>query len=228
MLKDLLRLFFPHICPLCNSSMLPSETVICFACKHELPKTNFHLFPTDNILAQTFWGRTKLQNVVAYYYYTKGLKTQKLVHMLKYKGRDDAGREVGRLYGLELKESAVFEDLDFLVPVPLHKRKKRIRGFNQAEVIADGLSESMGVPIDTSSLLRIGFTETQTKKSRFARWKNVSEMFHLSDVEKLSNKHVAIVDDVITTGATLESCINELKKAPGIRVSVIAMAVASS
>jgi ComF family protein len=227
MLRDFLRLFIPHICPLCGSSMLRHETVMCFACKTELPETNFHLYPHDNSLAQTFWGRTELEFAVACYFYTKGLKVQNLVHMLKYKDRKDVGEEIGRYYGQILKGNCILNDVTCIIPVPLHKKKKRIRGYNQAEVFANGLSESLGIPVDTTSLQRIAFTETQTKKSRFARWKNVKEMFHLSHPENIHGKHVVIVDDVITTGATLESCIIELKKAGNVKVSVIAIALAS-
>jgi len=227
MIRDLLRLFVPHICPLCNAPMLPHETVICFSCKVVLPETNYHLQPADNMLAQNFWGRTGLKYAVACYFYTKGLKVQKLIHMLKYKDRKDVGEEVGRYYGQILEECKLFHDAYCIIPVPLHKRKKRIRGYNQAEVFAKGLSESMYIPVDTQTLQRVAFTETQTKKNRFARWKNVKEMFHLAHPENIVGKHVIIVDDVITTGATLESCIHELKKAEHVTVSIVAIAVAS-
>lgn len=227
MFRDFLRLFIPHICPLCGESMLRDEHVMCFACKTDLPETNFHLYPDDNSLAQTFWGRTELGFAVACYYYTKGLKVQKLVHMLKYKDKKDVGEEIGRHCGQMLKGNCILDDVACFIPVPLHKKKKRIRGYNQAEVFANGLSESLGIPVDTTSLQRIAFTETQTRKNRFARWKNVKETFHLANPEQISNKHVVIVDDVITTGATLESCISELKKAEKVKVSVIAIAVAA-
>jgi len=227
MFRDFLRLFIPHICPLCGSSMLRDENIMCFACKAELPETNFHFYPHDNSLAQTFWGRTELGFAIACYYYTKGLKVQKLVHMLKYKDRKDVGEEIGRYYGKILLGNCILDDVDYIIPVPLHKKKKRSRGFNQAEVFANGLSEILNIPVDTLSLQRIAFTETQTKKSRFARWKNVKEMFRLVHPENIQGKHVMIVDDVITTGATLESCITELKKAKNVRVSVVAIAVAA-
>lgn len=227
MIRDFIRLFIPHVCPLCGASMLSTEKVMCFVCDHELPKTNFHEFPSDNSLAQTFWGRTELQFAVAYLYYTKGLKTQKLLHMLKYKNRPEVGVEIGETYGQILAESGIMTDVSCIIPVPLHKKKKKIRGYNQAEVFANGLSESLNIPVDVNSLQRVAFTETQTKKNRFARWKNVKEMFHLVQPENIAGKHVVIVDDVITTGSTLEACIIELKKAENVKVSVIAMAVAA-
>jgi ComF family protein len=227
MFRDFLRLFIPHICPLCNAPMLRYEKTICFVCKQELPKTDFHLFPGNNTLTQTFWGRTELKFAVAYLYYTKGLKTQKLLHLLKYKNRPEVGVEAGEIYGDILEESGIMKDVSCIIPVPLHKKKKRIRGYNQAEVFANGLSASLNIPVDTTSLQRIAFTETQTKKNRFARWKNVKEMFHLAHPENIEGKHVVLVDDVITTGSTLEACISELKKAENVTVSVIAIAVAA-
>lgn len=227
MLRDLLRLFIPHICPLCNAPMLRNEKTICFVCEHELPKTNFHEFPADNMLAQTFWGRTELKYALAYLFYTKGLKTQKLIHMLKYKDRPDVGIETGKKYGQVLHECNLLKDVACIIPVPLHKRKRRLRGYNQAEVFAKGLSESLGIPVDTKSLQRVAFTETQTRKNRFARWKNVKEMFHLVHPENIEGKHIVLVDDVITTGSTLEACISELKKAENVRVSIVAIAVAA-
>lgn len=227
MLKDFFRLFIPHVCPLCGMSMLSHEKVMCFACRMSMPETNFHLFPHDNGLAQNFWGRIELKYAVACYFYTKGLKVQKLIHMLKYKDRYDVGEDVGRYYGEILAESKIFSDVACIIPVPLHKRKKRIRGYNQAEVFANGLSESLNIPVDIQTLQRVAFTETQTRKNRFARWKNVHEMFHLDQPDRIQGKHVIIVDDVVTTGATLESCILELKKAGNVTVSVVSMAVAS-
>ncbi len=227
MLTEFLRLFVPHICPLCGQSMLKTEKVICFSCKHELPETNFHQEPSDNLLAQNFWGRTQIKYAVAMYYYTKGLRVQKLVHMLKYKHRPEVGVEIGTDYGKILKESGIFSDVSYIIPVPLHKKKKRIRGYNQAEAFAQGLSLSMNIPVDTLTLQRKSFTETQTKKNRFARWKNVSEMFSLIHPENIHNKHVILTDDVITTGATLEACIKELQKGENVTVSLISIAVAT-
>lgn len=227
-IRDFFRLFSPHICPLCHSAMQNSEQIICFGCMHDLPQTDFHTRPADNPLAQTFWGRVPLEFAVARYYYSKGLKTQRLIHLLKYKNRPEIGIETGKTYGKILFESGILNHVDAIIPVPLHQRKLRIRGYNQSEVFAIGLSETTGIPIDKTSLQRVAFTETQTKKSRFKRWENVKEMFSLVHPEQIKNKHIAIVDDVVTTGATLESCITELLKGENTKVSVISIATATS
>ncbi len=226
MFLDFFKLFIPNICPLCNASMLKSETVICFVCKKELPKTNFLMCPSDNSLIQNFWGRAEVKYAVAFYFYNKGLRVQKLIHILKYKNRPDVGVEIGKTYGILLSESGIFNDVSSIIPVPLHEKKKKIRGYNQAEMFAAGLSESMNIPVDTLTLQKKTFTETQTKKNRFARWKNVEEKFHLVHPENITGKHVILTDDVITTGATLESCMINLKKAADVTVSLVSIACA--
>jgi competence protein ComFC len=148
-----------------------------------------------------------------------------LVHLLKYKGRKDIGIFIGEKQGHLLKYSPFFNTVDLILPVPLHKKKLMQRGYNQSEQFAIGLGKAMKVPVNPYILYRKRFTETQTRKSRFKRWQNVSEMFALKDPLILENKHILLVDDVITTGATLESCITVLATIPGIRISIAAIAV---
>jgi len=222
-LADFLFLVFPKICITCGNSLLKSEEVICTSCFFHLPKTNFHLNP-ENHVTRTFWGRVRIESGVAYLYFNKGNRVQKLIHHLKYKGRRDVGVFLGKRYGDCLKKNPVFQTIDFIIPVPLHEKKLKLRGYNQSEAFADGLSQTIGVPVDIKSLVRIISTETQTRKSRFRRWENVAEIFSVQHPESLINKHILLVDDVITTGATMESCINALAFVSGIRISVAAIA----
>jgi len=224
--SDFIQLFAPKICPLCGSLLHEKSFSICFVCTNNLPFTQLHLQPYDNNLVKIFWGRVQIESATSYVFFQKGLKSQKILHLLKYKNKPEIGIEIGKKYGAILKNAHPFNMVDFIIPVPLHKKKLKKRGYNQSEMFAKGLSESMNIPIDTHSLQRIEFTETQTKKSRLLRWENVKEKFSLVHSEQIANKHVVIVDDVITTGATIESCIQELSKAENVKISIIAIACA--
>lgn len=226
MIKDFFNLFFPNICPLCGLNMSNSDKIFCFACKNNLPKTNYHLYPDDNNIHQIFWGRTEIKYAFAFCYYTKALKIQKIIHLLKYKNKPEIGEEMGRIYAQYLIEKDFIKEIDYIIPVPLHSKKKRKRGYNQSETFANGLSEITKIPVENEILIRNIYTETQTKKSRLKRWENVKEIFELSNPEKIKNKHILIVDDVITTGSTIEACVNEIKKAENVTVSVASIAVA--
>lgn len=188
-----------------------------------IPRTNYHLKP-DNQVAQLFWGRCMIERAAAFSFYTKDSRIRKLIHQLKYKGIKEVGIELGRIYGLSLRASGFLDGIDLMIPVPLHKSKKRKRGFNQSELICNGISDVTGLTIDTKSLLRGSVTKTQTKKSRYDRWTNVEGIFRVTDQERLKGKHILIVDDVITTGSTIEACVNEILKIENSRVSVAALA----
>jgi len=149
------------------------------------------------------------------------------MHRFKYKNQRQIGISIGFLYGNELKNAPCYETTDVIVPVPLHPKKQKIRGYNQSEMFADGLAKAMNIPVNTRILMRSFFSETQTRKSRFARWENVKAIFDVEN-EELAGKHILLVDDVITTGATIEACVNSLKKIPGAKISVAAIAFASS
>jgi ComF family protein len=224
LLDDFISLIFPKICACCANSLWKHEEVICTYCDFHLPRTNFHL-EKDNPASRTFWGRARIESATAYYYFNKGNKVQRLIHLLKYKGRRDIGIFLGEKQGHLLKFSPFFTGVELIIPVPLHKKKLMKRGYNQSEQFAIGLGKAMEVPVNPYILYRCRFTETQTKKSRFRRWENVSEMFALKDPLLLEGKHILLVDDVITTGATLESCIQVLSAIPGIRISVAAIAI---
>jgi ComF family protein len=199
--------------------------VICTFCKYRLPKTGFHL-EGDNPVSRLFLGRVTVCGAAAFLSFNKGGRVQRLIHQLKYKGRMDIGVFLGSYYGTLLSGSEPFRSANFIVPVPLHRKKQQKRGYNQSEQIAIGLSGSMKIPVDVNTLVRIKATETQTRKSRFRRWENVKEIFTVTAPERFIDQHILLVDDVITTGATLESCIISLSAIPGCRISVAAIATA--
>ena len=224
---DFVSLIFPRICAACGKSLFQFEDVICTHCEHNLPRTNFHI-DKENPVAKAFWGRVNLENATSMLYFNKGSKVQTLIHKLKYKGRKEIGLRMGELYGKELIKRRDFSDIDIIIPVPLHPSKQRKRGYNQSEMIAIGLGKSMNKFVDTQTLRRVKFTETQTKKSRFKRWENVKEIFQVNNPAGLDGKHLLIVDDVLTTGATIESCANAFANIPGVRISVVTLAYAKN
>jgi ComF family protein len=191
----------------------------------ELPATNFHK-ENDNPVAKIFWGRAMLEHATAGYFFRKGNRIQKLVHQVKYRGQ----KEMGKLLGCEMGKylcNSYFSDIDLIAPVPLHPQKFSKRGYNQSEWIARGIAESMNKPVDAQTLVRRIFTETQTRKKRFDRWENVDSGFELVSPETFAGRHVLLIDDVITTGATLEACIHAILSAPGSKASVATLAFAS-
>jgi len=191
-----------------------------------LPVTNFH---NDyyNPVSKVFWGRINIEYATALYYYKKGNSIQKLIHQLKYHGQKDIGIFLGNILGSELKEINEYKNIDAIVPIPLHRKKLKKRGFNQAEIFAKGLSESMDKELDLDSVYRAKASSTQTRKSRYNRWENVSDIFKIRSNHSLSGKHILLVDDVITTGSTMEACLQTMKQAENIKLSVAAIAYAS-
>jgi ComF family protein len=176
-------------------------------------------------VARIFWGRCRIERAAAFSFYNRDSRIRRLIHNLKYKGVQDIGPELGKMYGLALMNSGFTRDIDLIIPVPLHPSKERNRGFNQSYLISRGISQVTGITVDSRSLYRVSSTSTQTKKSRYERWKNVEGTFMVQDSSSVTGKHILLVDDVITTGSTMESCVNELLKSEGVRVSVAAMAV---
>jgi ComF family protein len=225
LIDDFISLLFPKICAACGNSLWKQEETVCLSCEFHLPRTNFHL-ALENPISQLFWGRVSLESAAAFLYFNKGSKVQRLIHQLKYKGRKDIGIYFGRQYGQHLRYSLFFQTVQLIVPVPLHSKKLLQRGYNQSEQFAIGLGETMKIPVDPYAICRKKETETQTKKSRFRRWQNVAEVFDVTNPGPMEMKHVLLVDDVITTGATLESCIHVLSSIHGIRISVATIAVA--
>ena len=222
---DFLSLLFPRVCYGCGNHLTKNEYLICTECYVVIPRTNFHTIK-DNPVVQTFWGRCRIESAAAFSFFNKGSRIRKLIHNLKYKGIKEIGCELGKIYGLSLKSSDFLDDVDLIVPVPLHKSKQRTRGFNQSETISVGISEATGLPLVTNAIKRRTATSTQTKRSRIERWDNVEDVFVLKNPDLLAGKHILLVDDVITTGATMEACVNEILKAEGSKVSLVALAYA--
>lgn len=225
-IKDsVLHLFFPHICTGCGTDRLNKETVLCMRCMHALPETNFELH-SNNPVEKLFWGRLPLKAASAQYYFTKESLMQHLMHRFKYKNDKEIGLQLGRMMGEQLKASGKF-NADALVPLPLFPAKEKRRGYNQATVLCQGMAERMKIPVLDKVIIRPQHTETQTRKGRIERWKNVDGKFVLHNPDQIRDRHILLVDDVITTGATLESCGQELLKADNIMLSVATLCIAS-
>jgi ComF family protein len=224
MLNDFFSLIFPRLCESCGSVLFKREVSLCTSCKIKLPKTDYHL-DLENPLNAIFWGRVDVKMVAAYYRFSKGSKVQKLLHQLKYKGNQKIGEVIGEMYGVDLNKSVHFTSIDFIVPVPLHPARFKERGYNQSECFANGLGISMEIPVITNELVRIKDSTTQTKKSRFRRWRNVEDIFSLKEHGCLMGKTILLVDDVITTGATIEAAASVLLCA-GCKVYVVVIACA--
>jgi len=222
---DFLSLLFPRICYGCCNHLLRNEKLICTECYVVIPRTNYHI-SKENPVSQLFWGRCLVESAVAFSFYNKGSRIRNLIHALKYKGIKEIGFELGRIYGLSLKSSGFTDSIDMIIPVPLHPAKRRARGFNQSEIIAAGLADTTGLSVNTSSFKRITASSSQTKRSRYDRWVNVEGIFGVTEPDLLKGSHILLVDDVITTGSTIESCVIELLKVEGVKVSVVALAFA--
>jgi ComF family protein len=221
--NDLLWLVYPSICASCNNSLNSGEICICTWCRLHLPLTDFHV-EADNPVAKHFWGKVPVVAGTAAYYFTKGEKVQRLIHNLKYKGRKDIGVFIGELYGHTLKRSSLFYSVEVIVPVPIHVRKQRKRGYNQSDYFAEGLSTAMNIPFETKALRRIIDTDSQTRKKRYSRFESMRNAFDVGKPKTIEGKHVLLVDDVITTGSTLISCAQTILQVSGTKVSIATIA----
>ena len=219
------HLFFPQICIGCGSDFIDKDTFLCLECINELPHTNFAMH-ANNPVEVNFWGRLPISAAMCELYFTKGSMMQNLVHEFKYKGNQEMGIYLGNLIGKSLDKSNRFKDIDLIIPLPLFSEKERRRGYNQAKILCDGIAEITGVPVLTKNVVRIVNTETQTRKKRLQRWINVEKTFRVSSPEELEGKHILLVDDVITTGSTLEACASEILKVKNTKVSLAALAFA--
>ena len=225
--KSLLNLLFPRVCAACGTLLLEGEDTVCTTCRFLLPKTGYEQH-SDNPLAQIFYGQMPFNAVMAEFFFSKTGKVQHLIHGLKYHHCRENGIFLGQEIGKSLLQAPDYQGIEYIVPIPLHPKKEKIRGYNQSHVIAEGISEIMNIPIAEKCLVRRVFTDTQTKKSREDRYQNVKDIFHVEKPEILENKHVLLVDDVLTTGATLMSAGKALMQIEGIKISVATVACAGN
>lgn len=225
-IKDaLLHLFYPQVCSACGNDVHTKSSQLCIRCLATLPETGFEFHP-ENPVEKIFWGRIPIIAATAQFYFTKDSMIQHLMHLFKYKGNRELGMQLGRIMGQQLQKTDRFK-VDGLVPLPLHPAKERKRGYNQASILCQGMSEVMQVPVLESLVERPTHTETQTHKGRIERWTNMEGKFIINDPVSINNKHLLLVDDVITTGATLESCGNTLLQAGSTRLSIATLCVAA-
>jgi ComF family protein len=217
--ESLLQLVFPHVCDGCGSDLLNLESQLCLRCLYALPETNFEKH-AGNPVEKNFWGRLPLQSATAQYYFTKESLMQRLMHQFKYKGNKDLGLQFGRLMGISLRDSKRFDNVDALIPLPLFPSKEKKRGYNQAAILCEGIAEIIPLQVLNNVIARPQHTDTQTKKGRIERWKNIEGKFELVNSSAIENKHLLLIDDVVTTGATLEACGIELLKMKNVRLSI--------
>ena len=222
---NLLNLFFPKVCEACSNYLSDNEQVICTLCRHELPLTNCHKYHKNDV-KKILYGRVDLQNATALLHFSKGGKVQKLLHNLKYKGREQVGKFLGEWLGEELKFIQQYSSIDVVVPVPLHKNKLRTRGFNQVHQFGAAIARELDVEFNARLLQRKFSSNSQVFKSRFSRFNDAKTIFVIEDTETYKNRHILLVDDIITTGATIERCALELLKIKGVKLSLATMAIA--
>jgi ComF family protein len=222
-LRSVDHLFFPQVCAGCGSDLVNAKEQLCLACEHALPLTHFELH-ANNPVEKIFWGRIPVTAAASFLYFTKGSLLQYLLHQLKYRGNKEVGYDLGKRMGKAFFQSNRFRDIDALVALPLYASRERKRGYNQAALICDGFSAATKIPFLNYAVKRISATETQTHKNRIERWLNMEGRFEVPDTTALENKRILLVDDVITTGATLEACGQELLKVPGLQLNIASLA----
>jgi len=219
----LLDFLSPRTCVICGNRLAPSERTLCSGCLMQLPRTRFHLHPDDNPMVRLFWHLSPVRRATAFIHFYPHTDTAEIIYRLKYHHHPDAAVDIGRLMASELQPDGFFDGVDLLVPVPLSRKRIRQRGYNQTEQLARGISALTNIPVDTQTLRRQHFHQSQTRLSRFERRENVKDMFVLHDAISLQHKHVLLIDDVCTTGATLIACANAMRQVEGITISVLAL-----
>ena len=226
--RRLMELVAPRGCCICHRRLAPSERVLCAACNMHLPRTGFQQSPMDNTMARLFWGIIPVERAAALFYYASHAPAANIVYDMKYHDHPEIGVEMGRLMGREFSEAGFFDGIDMIVPVPLAKKRQRQRGYNQSAELARGLSQATGLPIYDRVVRRTVFLKSQTEMGRWERQENVERVFELKEADALRGRHVLLVDDVVTTGATMTACARELLKAGDIRISLIALGFVKS
>lgn len=216
-------MFFPHVCAGCGTANISHQSPVCIHCINQLPVTNFHLY-ADNPVEKYFWGRMPVTAAVSLCHFTEGSLIQHLLHQLKYKNNKEIGYLLGRMMGNSLNAADRFSGIDALVPLPLFSARQKKRGYNQSEILCSGMAGILKLPVINDAVIRVTATGTQTRKNRIDRWVNMEGKFELKKPGAVTGKHVLLVDDIITTGATLEACGQELLKAPGVQLSIATLA----
>ncbi|MDX1773202.1 ComF family protein [Oceanihabitans sediminis] len=224
MFQAIIDLFFPKVCFACYALLKDYEMHICTTCRHNLPVTNFHS-NGNNAIEKILYGRAKIEQGTALLWFEKKGIVQQLIHNLKYRGYEDIGVFLGEWLGNELKEIEAYHNIDVVIPVPLHKKKRRKRGFNQVTKFGEEIAKALQADFNENCLIKITNTKSQVTKKRFARWQANQELFTIKNPEQIENKHILLVDDIITTGATMEACIEVLNKAKNVKISIATMAI---
>lgn len=226
-IQSLSNLFYPNLCVACGEVLAEGESQVCTFCRWDIPLTNFHLLK-ENYVVELFAARFPFVNACSLFHFRGGDdKFRHMIHRMKYSSRRDIAYLMGEIMGETLRESQLYDDIDTLVPIPLHWTKRLIRGYNQSEEICRGMSASMGIPCDFKTVRRVKITSQQARRHRRERWKNVANAFRVTNTATLRNRHVLLVDDVLTTGSTIESCASEITtRIEGVRLSVATLAVA--
>lgn len=224
-LNSFFHLLFPKLCVACSDDLIKGELFVCLKCLNEIPKTNYHLIKS-NPVEKRFWGKVPIESATAYFFFQKGSKFQHLLHELKYKGNKEIGVVLGKYAAIEILQSPYLSNIDILIPVPLHYKRELKRGYNQSEWICKGMAEVLQIPLSTQNLVRSLENETQTKKSVFERFENTKGIFEVKNPREFEGKHILLVDDVLTTGSTIESCMQSLHKNNQVKISVFTLAVA--
>ena len=225
-ISPFLHLFYPHVCTGCGSDLVAENNMLCLTCINDLPHTNFALY-AGNPVEKIFWGRLALTAAMSEFYFAKGTVIQSLIHEFKYRSNKEIGFYMGELIGKSLLGNNRFSNIDALVPLPLFAEKEFKRGYNQAAVLCNGISEITNIPVLIRNVVRKRFTETQTKKHRTERWENVASSFTINNPAEIRGRHILLVDDVVTTGATLEACGAEILNLKGTMLSIATLAFAS-
>lgn len=223
-LNNIKSLIFPEICFGCNDFLISGEKTICTTCRHDLPVTNFHRIE-DNPVKKVFYGRVVIENATSFIWFHKNSIVQQLIHNLKYKGFEEIGTFLGEWYGYELSESPLYKNIDLVLPVPLHPKKLKKRKYNQVAEFARCISNIIGATYRDDILIQTKKTTSQTKKSRMDRWSEKKSAYNITKGTNLTGKHILLVDDVITTGATIEACAKVLKNHQNCKVSIATIAI---
>lgn len=222
----LLDLVAPRTCVVCGNRLAIEEEILCVSCNLRLPRTGFSYDAYENEMAKVFWGRIPVERCAPFMYYQAKADSANLIYMLKYNDRPDIGEYLGKMIAEEFKKDYFFEDIDLIVPIPLERKRQRQRGYNQSLMIAKGVSEVTGLSIETGIIERKIYESSQTEKNRWMRNDNVKDVFQLLQPEKVQGKHILLIDDVVTTGATISSCGQELAKAGNVKISVLSIGFA--